>query len=401
MSAGVQRTGPLQIAYVTETYPPEINGVANTVQHAVRWLRGRGHAVQLVRPRQPSDSGGEQRLEPAPEILTGGMPIPLYPDLRMGFARPHRLVREWRRQRPDLVHIATEGPLGWAALRAAQRLGIPSSSDFRTNFHLYSAHYKFGMVQPVALAYLRWFHNATGLTTVPTRALRASLLDDGFRNLAVVGRGVDTALFSPARRSEALRASWGAGPEDVVVLHVGRLAPEKNVGLALRTHAAIARECPRARLVLVGDGPARTAVMIAGTGAVFMGWRRGEELARCYASADLFVFPSMTETFGNVVLEALASGLVVVAYDHGAAGEHVRDGTDGLLARFGDPGHFIAQGVRAALDVQARNAMRREARALAERLGWEVILQGLERVLRQAAAARPAPAESAYAARPR
>jgi glycosyltransferase involved in cell wall biosynthesis len=380
----------LRIAYVTETYPPEINGVANTVHRAVRWLMERGHQLQLVRPRQPMDRAGSSAAgtRVSDELLTRGVPIPMYRDLRMGLARPGALARAWQRDPPDLVHIATEGPLGWAALRAARRLHIPASSDFRTNFHLYSAHYGLGIVQPVALAYLRWFHNCTGLTMVPTRALRAVLEAVGFLNLAVVGRGVDTQLFSPGRRSAQQRAAWGAKPEDVVVLYVGRLAPEKNIGLMLRAWEAVRAARP-ARLVIVGDGPQRAAIAKAQPDAVFAGWQRGEDLARCYASADVFLFPSMTETFGNVVLEALASGLAVVAYTHGAAGEHLCDGVNGLLAEFGNADAFVAQAKRAGVDEPLRERVRAGALHSAAGLGWDGILEGLELAFSELAACRP------------
>jgi glycosyltransferase involved in cell wall biosynthesis len=395
----------LRIAYVTETYPPEINGVANTVQRAVRWLRERGHALQLVRPRQAIDAASPARPPceggAGHELLTSGMPIPMYPELRLGLARPAALVHAWRHARPDLVHIATEGPLGWAALRAARRLGVPASSDFRTNFHLYSAHYGFGLVQPVALAYLRWFHNSTRLTTVPTRALRATLEGAGFRNLAVVGRGVDTRQFSPAWRSESLRRSWGAGHNEPVALYVGRLAPEKNVALVLRAWDAMRARVANARLVLVGDGPQRARLAAARPDAVFTGWQRGEDLARCYASADVFLFPSMTETFGNVVVEALASGLAVVAYAHGAAGEHLREGASGLLAGLGAEDAFVAQAVRAVSDPVLRARVREGACSTAQSLGWDTILEGLERAFIRAARASRAPDQAAYASSPR
>jgi glycosyltransferase involved in cell wall biosynthesis len=393
----------LRIAYVTETYPPEINGVANTVQRAVQWLAGRGHAVQLVRPRQPEDGDGEPLRSPtdcAPsELLTPGMPIPMYRDLRMGFARPARLAQAWRRARPDLVHIATEGPLGWAALRAAHRLGIPASSDFRTNFHLYSAHYGLGMVQPAALAYLRWFHNRAQLTTVPTRALRALLDNAGFHNLVVVGRGVDTRLFSPARRSTPQRSIWGASPDDVVVLYAGRLAPEKNVGLVLDAYQAMHAAAKRTRLVLVGDGPQRAALARRVPHAVFAGWQRGEDLARCYASADVFLFPSMTETFGNVVVEALASGLAVVAFDHGAAGEHMRDGVDGRLAQPGHGEQFVQRAVGVAVEAALRGRLQAGARRTAMTLSWDGIFGQLEQALIETArpARRTSPAQTVAA----
>ncbi|MEO1766909.1 glycosyltransferase [Thiobacter aerophilum] len=249
----------LHLAWVTETYPPEINGVAMTVGRLVDGLRRRGHGVQLIRPRQhpadvPSDT---QSLE---EVLTPGLPLPRYDELRIGLPAGTRLKRLWRARRPDLVHITTEGPLGWSALKAARALGVPVTSSFHTNFHIYSRHYGFGWLKRPIEAYLRHFHNRTALTLVPTKAMRRELSQLGFRRLNVLARGVDTQLFTPQRRSDALRASWGARPDTPVVLYVGRLAPEKNLPLLLAAYDALRARRPDARLVLVGDGPLRPAL---------------------------------------------------------------------------------------------------------------------------------------------
>jgi glycosyltransferase involved in cell wall biosynthesis len=369
----------LRIALVTETYPPEVNGVALTLQRIVDGLRERHHDIQLIRPRQ---SGGETASsgDRFREVLTRGVPIPRYPELKMGIASKQALVRLWTLHRPDLVHIATEGPLGWSALQAARRLKLPVCSDFRTNFHAYSRHYGIGWLYRPIVAYLRKFHNHTAYTMVPTEQLRRELARDGFQRLSVVTRGVDTRLFDPARRSDALRRSWGAGASPVVALFVGRLAPEKNLATLVAAFQAMRRARPDARLVVVGDGPARRELAEAVPDAVFAGTRRGEDLAAHFASADVFVFPSMTETFGNVTTEAMASGLAVVAYDHAAAGQLVRSGENGLLARLGDEADFLRHAVAAATDREAATALGREARATACELGWERIVTQVESV---------------------
>ena len=150
-----------------------------------------------------------------------GLPIPRYPQLKLGLPSKKELIRAWTHKRPDVVHIATEGPLGWSALQAARYLRLPVTSDFRTNFHAYSEHYGVGWLRKPMVSYLRKFHNLTQLTMVPTRALRAQLMEMGFENVQVVARGVDTKLFNPQRRSEALRREWGAGPDSLVMLVVG------------------------------------------------------------------------------------------------------------------------------------------------------------------------------------
>lgn len=376
----------LRLAVVTETYPPEVNGVALTAARFVEELRRRHHAIQLIRPRQAAD---ESSRVPGPpwDTLTRGVPLPRYPSLRLGLPARRMLVRAWTAQRPDVVHVVTEGPLGWSALQAARHLRLPVVSDFRTNFHAYSGHYGAGWLRKPILAYLRKFHNRTLVTFVPTAGLRDQLLAQGFARVEVVSRGVDTERFDPARRDRVLRAAWGAGDATPVVLHVGRLAPEKNLDLVVRAFHEIARANPGTRLVLVGDGPERTRLAAQLPGAVFAGTRTGEELAAHFASADLFLFPSLSETYGNVVVEAMASGLPVVAFDCAAAGEHVRCGVNGLLAPPADLDGFV----RRALDLAADPALGRRlglaARRTALTLGWERVALGLERLLLAAACA--------------
>ena len=374
----------LRVAVVTETYPPEVNGVAMTVARTVQGLQQRGHAVQLVRPRQhgADEAASGQALH---EVLMRGLPIPHYPGLRMGVPAKRSLVRRWSVQRPDIVHVATEGPLGWSALQAARVLKLPVTSDFRTNFHAYSRHYGVGWLRKPIVAYLRRFHNSCACTMVPTEALRADLQACGFERLRVVARGVDTALFDPARRDDGLRQHWGAGPEDCVLLCVGRLAAEKNLGLLAHAFEEARARRPSLRLVLVGDGPMREALQRRLPDAHFAGTRTGTDLGRHYASADLFVFPSLTETFGNVTLEALSSGLPVVAFDCAAAGRFVIPGRQGWLAPTGQPERFVEAVVEAVtLDGSVRRAMGEAARASLLHRGWEQVVGQFEACLLEA-----------------
>jgi len=371
----------LRIAVVTETYPPEINGVSTTIAKVVEGLRARGHEMQLVRPRRERGDVG-QPAERYSELPLRGLPIPRYPQLRMGLPALGRLLDQWRQQRPDVVHIATEGPLGWSALRAALQLGLPVSTDFRTNFHAYSGHYGIGWLRRPIVGYLRHFHNRAGCTMVPTEGLRRELEANGFERTVVVARGVDTKLYDPARRSEALRQAWGAGPGDRVLLCVGRLAPEKNLDTLLDAYAAMRAATPRLRLVLVGDGPLRQALRARCPDAVFAGLRSGEDLAAHYASGDLFLFPSLTETFGNVTPEAMASGLPVLAYDYAAAGQLIRSGSNGRLAPCGNRAAFLRQALALAADAPAARALGRAARETALGLDWGRIVRQIEAVMR-------------------
>lgn len=374
----------LRIAVVTETYPPEINGVAMTLARMVDGLLSRGHQVQLVRPRQTQQDRPVEQTD-FEEQLVPGVGIPRYAGLRFGLPARNALVRRWSLRRPDVVHVATEGPLGWSAISAARRLKLPVTSDFHTNFDHYSEHYGLGWLKQPVATYLRRFHNRTVASFVPSRELAQRLREAGYRGIEVIARGVDCALFSPARRSRALRLEWGLAPEDPAVLLVGRLAPEKNLELALRSFEAIRADQPRARLVVVGDGPSRRDLELRCPGAIFAGMRSGEDLAAHYASGDLFLFPSLTETYGNVTLEAMASGLAVVAFDYAAAREVIQHAGNGLLAPLADDARFVSLARQLAGDASLCVRLGSAARERAQTLDWQRIHDAFAASLERAA----------------
>ncbi|MGQ4659798.1 glycosyltransferase [Lysobacter sp. F6437] len=344
----------MHYAIVSETYPPEVNGVALTVQALEQGLRARGHDVDVVRPRR------HEAVAPVPgELLVHGVRLPRYPGLQFGVPATRRLLRHWKADPPDAIYIATEGPLGWSALRAARRLGIPAATGFHTRFDQYMRDYGAAWLAPVALGWMRRFHNRADATLVPTRELAGFLQLQGFRQVQRLPRAVDTERFNPRWRDNALRGEWSVGPHDLVVLHVGRLAAEKNLDLAVRAFRRVQQVRPDARFVWVGDGPARARLEADNPDFIFTGVRRGESLARHYAGGDLFLFPSRSETFGNVTLEAMASGVPPVAFDYGATREHLRDGEHGAAIADGDDDGFIAAAVRLAADDDTRTAMSR------------------------------------------
>lgn len=380
----------LRIAMVTESYPPEVNGVANSVARLVQDLRGREYSVQLVRPRQ-QHAGIQDPPDQTHEVLTRGMPIPMYGHLRMGLPCKSALVKLWTQRRPDLVHIATEGPLGWSALKAATKLNLPVCSDFRTNFHAYNQYYRMGWLHKPIMGYLRKFHNSCHCTMVPTEALRKELDSEGFHPLSVIPRGVDTSLFSPEKRDAGLRQKWGVKDKDVVVLHVGRLAPEKNLQVLQQAYAQLQDDQPGARMVIVGDGPSRAQLQAQCPHAIFAGFRTGGDLAAHYASSDMFLFPSLTETYGNVTPEAMASGLGIVAFDDAAAGELIEHRRSGLLAPKAHAARFVHLATRLAGDHEGRRQMGQRARAHALDLGWDSIVRRVEGTYRAVIAKANAP----------
>lgn len=359
----------MRIALVTETYRPETNGVAMTLGRLVDYMEREGHQVELVTPTL--------KREDAPasiSVLTlPGLPLPGYPEVRFGLPAVRRLASHWSQQRPDVIYVATQGPLGWAAVRAAKRLGLPVVSGYHTHFGAYGQHYGLSLAAPLVDGYLRRFHRRTRLTVAPTQQLAAQLQEAGFGKVEVVSRGVDTRLFHPQRRSTALRREWGMLAGSPVVLYVGRIAAEKNLDLAVRAFRAIQRSTPTARFVLVGDGPRRAALQAEHPDFVFTGNLSGETLAEHYASADLFLFPSMTDTFGNVVLEAMASGLPVVAFDHGAAGEHITAFSNGVTAPFGNADRFVALSILLAREPSLRHRFGALARTRVNGLDWQSV----------------------------
>jgi len=365
------------LSIVTETYRPEINGVAHTLARLTDRLRESGYRVSIVRPRQRADGS----VVPHDESLVRGLPVPGYAGVQVGLAWPRAIVRVWRADPPDAVYVATEGPLGSAAVTAARRLGIRVLSGFHTNFHSYSRHYGLGRLQPFVARWLAAFHRRTDGTFVASADIRDALRREGVARVHVLGRGVDAALFTPERRCRLLRATWGAVDEDVVAIYVGRMAAEKNLPLAIDAFRAIQAVAPTARFVLVGDGPARIALERQHPDLMFVGVRTGDDLARHYASADLFLFPSETDTFGNVTLEAMASGLAVVAFDYAAAHQHITHGHDGLLAPLGDAAAFVRLASRAARQPDELAIVGARARAHALTLEWDDIAARFAAVL--------------------
>lgn len=373
----------MRLALVTETFPPEVNGVSMTLGRLCHGLSSKGWEVQVVRPEQQREEWDLPAVEqPFEEMTVAGVPLPGYKGLRMGEPAFFSIASDWRRRRPDVVHVATEGPLGLAALLAAKQISLPVISTFHTNFDQYSGHYNIGFIRDFAARYLRAVHNACGATLAPTQQMADELAEMGYRNTGVLSRGVDTSLFSPGRRDEDLRREWDVSGEGRVSLYVGRIAKEKNIDLALKTFQAILAQRPQDKMVVVGDGPESERLRKMYPGVVFAGMRQGEDLARHYASGDLFLFPSVTETFGNVVTEAMASGLGVVTFDYAAGRQHIESGVNGILAAFDDESAFAdaALALRALTD-DAFDDLRRRARRTAESISWESVIAHYERTV--------------------
>lgn len=357
----------MRIDIVTDTFPPDVNGVAMTLGRLTEGLKRRGHRVHVIRTGEGSPG----------ETIAASVPLPGYKEVRVGLPGPFRLRKRWLKKRPDAVYVATESPLGDSAVKAAKALGIPVVTGFHTNFHEYMEQYRLGGLQPAARYYLKRFHSRADCTLAPSPELVEALRSEGFSDVHLLGRGVDTQLFHPEKRCESLRAEWGAVSGGPVVIVVGRVAAEKNLELAVKAFRRMMETVPDLRCVVVGDGPVRDKLQAEHSFIHFAGVRTGDELARYYASADILLFPSETETFGNVLLEGMASGLVTVSYDYAASASHVRHGENGLKAEKGNADSYLRLAGE-ALALGSYDELRRSARETAESLGWEQIVTSFE-----------------------
>lgn len=362
----------MRVTLVTETYFPQVNGVSRTLGQLVRVLRAAGDFVQLVHPHYGEPAGESVHL-------VGALSLPFYKELHLPLPPFGAAWRAIDRFKPDIVHIATEATLGLSSLNYCRRRKIPMVSSFHTNFDQYADHYRVGFIRPTIWRYLRWFHNRTLATFVPSRSTIADLRARGFERLELWPRGVDATTFRPDRVGrDRVREALGFAPEDVVIGHVSRIAAEKNVGYLGEALERVAEARPSARLLIVGDGPARGELERRLPRARFVGYRTGEDLADQYAAADLFAFASRTETFGNVILEAMASGLPVVAVAEGGPTDIVRDGQTGFLIGPGEGPHKFADAViRLVDDGDTRRSMAAAARDYAERQSWDAIMGAL------------------------
>jgi glycosyltransferase involved in cell wall biosynthesis len=385
----------MRIALFTDTYAPQVNGVTKTLGRLVDHATERGHEVALVTPRINREAARGASLH----LQLASLTVPLYPELQLARPLGPWGGRQLRAFSPDVVHVATEFTVGWSGVRWALDQQVPLVTSFHTDFPAYLAGYGLGRLEKPAWRYLRTFHARSSRTFCPSRATLRQLRDNGFdHSLSVWSRGVNAGMFHPNRRSLETRAAL-AGDAQSLLVYVGRLAPEKRVDVLLEAFRGL--RCERGvdvALAIVGDGPARAELeQLATEGVTFTGFLRGDALASAYASADVFAFPSDTETFGNVVLEAMASGLPVVAPSRGGVTDLVEHERTGLLVEPRDP-HDFARAVHRLLGDRAlRGRMARRARAISEGRSWGSIFDRLFEEYREASDVGPT-AESPLAA---
>jgi glycosyltransferase involved in cell wall biosynthesis len=385
----------LRVALFTDTFLPQLNGVTRTLDRLERAIRVRGGDVRVWTPRDP-------KAPPRDDVRDlRSAPFWAYPELRIALPDVPHVLGELRQWRPTLIHAATPFGAGLAGRRAARRLGLPMVTSYHTSFSAYARFYHFGALAEPGWRYLRWFHNTGRRTYAPSNATADELRAHGFRNVSVWSRGVDMRRFNPGFRSEALREQLGVRDGRVLVGNVGRVAREKGLDTMLSAMHELERDQPgRFVFAFAGDGPYLEPLRrLAPASARFVGRLEGDALSAFFASLDLFVFPSTTDTFGNVLLEAMASGVPIVAADAGPTRSLVLPGR-GLLYYPG-AGSNLSAGIRsAAAQPDLLAAMRRAALTFAAQREWDRIFDELIADYGTIAAAARAPTGPAPAAKP-
>lgn len=363
----------MRVAIITESFPPDVNGVAHTVQRVAELLASYGHHPLVIAPQPPARKRRQATEEscPFPVVRVPAVPLPGYPGFRLGLPGP-RIRAALVRHQPDIVHLASPVFLGAHGAAVARRLGLPSVAVYQTDLPSYARAYHLGRAgQAFAWRWLRGIHNGAARTLAPSTVTATGLLGQGIDNVWLWGRGVDTRRFDPAKRSAGLRAALAPGGE-LIAGYVGRLATEKRVDLL-----AGITSLEGVRLVIVGAGPAEAMLRQHLPDAVFLGERRGEDLAAVYASLDVFVHSGPYETFGQTLQEAAASGLPVVAPAAGGPLDLVADGVTGYLVPPSDPDAFTAAVARLAADPAARAAFGAAGRRKVLGRSWPALTEEL------------------------
>ncbi len=359
--------GSVRIAYVTESFPPDVNGVAHTAVRVAEHLRSRGHKPLVIAPEPARGLECPDRDFDFPVVRVRSFPVPVYPSLRVGVPGP-RVREAIAAHDADLVHLAGPFVLGAAGISAAVQLGLPVVAVYATDLPAYAKAYHTGRIgQAIAWHRVLRIHNAADRTLAPCTATAADLDAHGMQRVQVWGRGVDCHRFDPAKRSERLRAELAPRGE-LIVGYVGRLAVEKRLDLLAQVAAV-----PGVRLVVVGSGPAEAAARRALPTATFLGQCGGDHLARIYASLDVFVHAGPHDTFGNTLLEAAASGLPVIAPAAGGPLDLVQDGVTGFLVRPCDAAALAAAVARLVVDPALRAAQGKAGRQMAQGRTWPVL----------------------------
>jgi glycosyltransferase involved in cell wall biosynthesis len=378
----------MRIALFSEVYWPMVSGVGVTLLRLTEALEARGHQVRVYSATYALPDGAADR----PEVhRSPSVPFFLYPDVQWAFPRLREVVEDLEAFSPDIVHVATEFSLGIAGVKAARQLGIPIIASAHTDYDQYAARYGVTWALRAGWHYLRWFYGQAHRVLCPSRIYEEAVHTHGVTHTGIWSRGVDPDVFSPRFRSDAYRAGFGVGPGDLLVTYIGRIAREKNLGLLLEAWETLAPERGSAKLVLVGRGPLEDEIRRREIPGVHVsGLLQGRALSAAYASADVFAFPSATETFGNSLLEAMGSGLPSLVAASGGVLEFAEHGGNAWLIE-PESAPAIADGLRRLLsDTALRHRLAAGALGTARARGWGAVYDRLLEDYRAAIAAKGA-----------
>ncbi len=374
----------MRIALFSEVYWPMVSGVGITLTRLTDALRARGHDVRVYSAQYQLPSG----LMDRPEVRrSAGVPVGLYPDVHWAFPRQSQIEADLAAFQPDLIHVATEVTMGLAGVKAARRLGIPLVASAHTDYQKYAEWYRVPWVIGAAWVYLRWFYGQAERVLCPSKIYQDFLISKGIKHASIWSRGVDPREFHPGFRSQEYRSRLGVGPNDLLVTYVGRVAREKDIGRLLEVWPAVAARHSNATLAIVGQGPLEDSIRKMNLPRTHvLGLLKGPALSVAYASADIYSFPSPTETFGNSLLEALASGLPSIAADTGGVLEFARHGDNCLLAKAGDAPSLETMLERLLSEPGLRGHLKEGALATAAERRWDLVYDRLEEDYREIAA---------------
>jgi len=367
----------MRLAFFTDTFFPQVNGVSRTMERQIQYLKSRGDEIIIFAPEYKNYDGekfdGYGRME-----TFRSMKVFFYPECRLSVTYKSRIRQCIMDFRPDLIHIVTEFTIGIAGLLVGRELGIPMVSSFHTDYDKYMDYYKMSGLKPLAWKILKKIHNSCALTFCPSETTKKLLTSKGIKNVHVLSNGVETDFFSPDKKSHEIRRQLG-NQDKIMILYVGRVALEKDIDVLIDAYRLIKEKySSRVSLVITGDGPVRQKYQQAcGDEIIFTGYMKGDDLARIYASADFFAYPSTTETFGNVVVEAMSSGLPVIAAASGGVLDTVKDGYNGILTEPRNPESFARGLEHFIVNEKFRQECGKNAREFALSKNWDLILQDM------------------------
>jgi glycosyltransferase involved in cell wall biosynthesis len=363
----------MKIALFTDTYLPQINGVTNTIDRLEKYFTKKNIDYKILAPEY-EEMWRNEKVESFYSFK-----FLLYPECRLSIFTNGRVNSILSNFKPDLVHLATEFNMGWAGVNYALRNDLPCISTYTTNYSEYLKYYKFDLLSNVAWDYFKWFHNQNDLTLCPSTETKGLLLQKGINNVDVWGRGIDSSHFSPSKRNSSIRTKYKIKDEEILLLYVGRISVEKDLDILFDAYREIQNAHNNIKLIVAGEGPLMGKFKTENPGVIFTGYMKGEALAELYASSDIMTFPSSTETLGNVVLEAMASGIPVVGVNSGGVKENIIDGWNGIMCKPRNTASYYEGIKRFIENREYRLLLGENARHFALSKDWDQVFEKLVR----------------------